>query len=91
MSERMSITSKQASIHRYCPERCVALRFSFIMACKRFFLVFTWRGRLLFAGWRFLLLLTSYDDDRAYDMKLGGFVFIAVLLFYGKGGRDGRF
>jgi hypothetical protein len=28
----------------------------------------------LFAGWRFLLL-PSYDDDRAYDMKLGGLFF----------------
>jgi hypothetical protein len=32
-----------------------------------------------------IFTFTSYDDDRAYDMKLGGLFFIGVLLFNGDG------
>jgi hypothetical protein len=82
MSERMSITSKQASIHRYCPERCVA--FQLHQLAGAFFCFFTWRGCFSFCRVA-IFTFTSYDDDRAYDMKLGGLFFIGVLLFNGDG------
>jgi len=80
MSERMSITSKQASIHRYCPERCVAFQLHHGLQAL-FFLVFYLARSFAFCRVAILLLLTSYDDDGAYDMKLGGLFLLRCFCF----------